>query len=114
MSVRRFSLIMGLIALTGSAVAAPPSPKPAAVVNGTPISRADWENALKRLPPPPPALTEEQRKAAHMEVLGMLIDDLLLRQYLAKQVPAPDPAAVRQRVAELEASLKSRKLTLQD
>jgi parvulin-like peptidyl-prolyl isomerase len=88
--------------------------KPAAVVNGEPISRAEFENALNRMPPFPPDVTEAQKKAACADVLGLMIDEKLLKQFLKKNVPAPDPALIEQRVADLERTLKAKGRTLQD
>jgi parvulin-like peptidyl-prolyl isomerase len=88
--------------------------KAVAVVNGEAITVTEWANALHRLPVTPTPLTETQRKALQMELLALLIDDLLLRQYVRQQVPATDPMEVQRRVAELERSLKTRQLTLQD
>lgn len=88
--------------------------KPVAVVNGAEIPRPDYDAALRRLPPAPPSLSADQKKAAHMEVLGMMIDDVLLRQYVAKNAPSPTPDAVNKRFSEVEMSLKASKRTLAD
>ena len=63
-------------------------------MNGEPISRAELENALNRMPPFPPDVTEAQKQAAYADVLGLMIDEKLLKQFLKKNVPAPDPALI--------------------
>src|SRR4051794_8033443 len=58
--------------------------KPAAVVNGEPIAMAEVKRLLDARPYPV-ALPEEQKKALRTAAVEMLIDDLLMRQYLRKQ-----------------------------
>lgn len=88
--------------------------KPIAVVNGQAIPREEWETAVKRLPPPPANISIEAKKAAGMEIMALMIDDLLLRQYLNKQVPAPSAAEVQQRMTQLETALRANKRTMAD
>jgi peptidyl-prolyl cis-trans isomerase C len=89
--------------------------KPAAVVNGTAITMAEVEAILKQaaLPSATP-LTEEQKKQMRTEAVGLLIDDLLLQQFLRKNGPRIATAEVDKRVAELADSLKKQKKTLAD
>ncbi|HQR09364.1 MAG TPA: peptidylprolyl isomerase, partial [Gemmatales bacterium] len=49
-----------------------------------------------------------------MEILALMIDDMLLRQYLNKQVPAPGAAEIQQRMVQLETALRANKRTLAD
>ncbi len=107
-------LIMALLGNAALAKNPPSAEKPVALVNGEPISREDFEQALKRLPPSPVALTETQQKALRMNVLGMLADELLLKQFLRKHAGAPEPAAIEQCVAKIEAGQKAKGRTLQD
>jgi len=88
--------------------------KPIAVVNGQAVPREEWEAAVKKLPAPPTNISAEAKKAASMELLALMIDDLLLRQYLNKQVPAPGAAEVQQRMTQLETALRNNKRTLAD
>jgi parvulin-like peptidyl-prolyl isomerase len=83
-----------------------PATKPAAVVDGTQITMAEVENVLKQAGPTATPLTEMQRKQLQMEALGMLIDDLLMEQFLRKNAPQIIVAEVDKKVAELTASLK--------
>ncbi|HQR07371.1 MAG TPA: hypothetical protein PLN21_11145, partial [Gemmatales bacterium] len=45
--------------------------KPVAVVNGQPVSREEWDAAVKKLPPPPANIGAEAKKAAGMEILAL-------------------------------------------
>ena len=88
--------------------------KPAAVVDGTPITMAEVEGVLKQGGPTATPLTESQRKQLQMEAVGMLIDDLLLEKFLRKSAPKIDPADVNKKLAELGASLKQQGKSLAD
>jgi parvulin-like peptidyl-prolyl isomerase len=88
--------------------------KPAAVVNGETISRAEFELVFQHVPKPMVTLTEAQQKALKMELLGLMIDEMLLQQFLKKNVPAPEAAVVQKRINELEAAQKAKGRTLQD
>jgi peptidyl-prolyl cis-trans isomerase C len=101
------------------APAAPAAPaaaaKPPAVVNGEVITRAELDDAVRQMSGPSPmALTEDQRRAQQMQVLSMMIDDKLMRQFLAKNCPPAAPADVAARVAAVEGELKKQTKTLQD
>jgi peptidyl-prolyl cis-trans isomerase C len=90
-----------------------PPPKVAATVNGEAITMADVETVLKR-DPTPTELTAIQRRQRELEALGMLIDDLLLQQFLQKNAARVDPAEVDKQVAELNENLKKNMTTLAD
>ena len=57
---------------------------PAAIVNGTAITMAEVESILKQAGPTATPLTEAQRKQMQMEAVAMLIDDVLMEQFLKK------------------------------
>jgi peptidyl-prolyl cis-trans isomerase C len=94
-----------------SPVPAPPAAaggKPAAVVNGEPIGQGEVSAVLNMVVAQQfktqPA-TDAQRRAIWMEVVNMLIDDAVLRQYLTRcnlQVP---PAEVEKQFNEVKANL---------
>jgi len=91
-----------------------PATKPAAVVDGTQITMAEVEGVLKQAGPTATPLTEMQRKQLQMEAVGMLIDDLLMEQFLRKNAPQVNVAEVDKKVAELAASLKQQGKGLAD
>jgi peptidyl-prolyl cis-trans isomerase C len=59
-------------------------------------------------------MPEDQRRARQMEVLGLLIDHELMRQFLAKNAPAVAQADVSARLASMDAEMKKQNKSLQD
>jgi parvulin-like peptidyl-prolyl isomerase len=66
------------------------------------------------MPPPVVPPTAEQKRGMQETVLDMMIDDLLMRQFLRKHAPAPTPAAIDKELADLKAVLEKQKRTFQD
>jgi peptidyl-prolyl cis-trans isomerase C len=99
-------------AITPAAQTAAPA-KLAAVVNGEPIPMEDVERFFKERPIPP-QLTEEQRRQIKLEVVGMLVDDHLLQQFLKSNAPPAKEADINKWFVELEAGLKSQGHTLKE
>jgi peptidyl-prolyl cis-trans isomerase C len=127
MDIRQWTSCTLLLAATAIQMAAaaraqePPRPsKPVAAVNGDLITEAELEAVLKLLPPAPapdPAKAvakEVQQRQLRREALEMLVDDVLMRQYLAKNGRRVEGKEIDQRLAELERALKSHKRTLQE
>ena len=119
--MRRKWMLASLVGAAVLAGAAPATPitatapvKPAAVVNGDAITRAEWEAALKQVGQDPARLTEDQRRIQQKAVLDILVDNLLLQQFLAKYAPPVSVADVNARVAAFEAKLKKANKTLAD
>jgi peptidyl-prolyl cis-trans isomerase C len=113
----RYWLGTGLVAvLVGTAaLRAQTDAKPAAVVNGEAISADEIELVLKHAGPPPATpLTQQQKRQQQLEVLGMLIDDKLVEQYLRKQGAKVDPAEVDKQLAEMVKNLQQQNKTLAD
>jgi parvulin-like peptidyl-prolyl isomerase len=110
----RAALALVAVGLTSSIATAQFKAKPIAVVNGEAVPREAWEEAVKKLPAPPPGVSPEARKAAAMQVLALMIDDVLLKQFLVKNAAPATPAAVQQRLTQLETALRANKKTLQD
>jgi peptidyl-prolyl cis-trans isomerase C len=114
---RRTWMATGLVVLAAwgglaSAQAVRPKAVPAAVVNGVAISMAEVQAILALAEPAPLAPTESQRRQRHVEALGLLIDNVLMRQFLAKHTAPVPPAEVARRLAEMEAGLKKQGKTL--
>jgi parvulin-like peptidyl-prolyl isomerase len=113
-------LVKSLVSMAALAVLAnpggakPQQTKVAAVVDGTQISMAEVENVLKQAGPTATPLTDMQRKQLQLEAVGMLIDDLLLEQFLRKNAPQVSVPEVDKKVSELAASLKQQGKTLAD
>jgi parvulin-like peptidyl-prolyl isomerase len=103
---------------TGAAAAQPPTgaaaagDKPLAVVNGVPITQAEVEAVLKRAGPKATAATEAQKRDLKQETLSVLIDDLLMKDFLRKKGPRVDLDEVNKQIAELTASLRKENKSL--
>lgn len=88
--------------------------KPAATVNGTTISMAEVEAVVKQWGPTATPLTETKRKEMQREALNVLIDELVMQQFLRKNGPKVAPAEVNRKVTELEDGLKKSNKSLKD
>jgi peptidyl-prolyl cis-trans isomerase C len=112
------ALAIGAGRAPAQAPAAPAPPaaqaKPAAVVNGEPIPLAQLEVVLAREGPKAVQLPEAKQREMRLGTLGMLIDELLLAQYLRQNGPRVDPAEVDKKVAETAEGLKKQGKTLPD
>lgn len=105
MNGRMWTTGLCLVMLAGVAVGQPAA-KPIAVVNGIPISQAELDAVLKAADPVPVTLPEAQRRKRQMEALAMLMDNVLMRQFLEKNTPPVPPAEVSKRIGEMETGLR--------
>jgi parvulin-like peptidyl-prolyl isomerase len=72
------------------------------------------DSAIKQAGQSPVTLTEDQRRFQQMQIMAILIDEMLMRQFLAKNTQPATAAEVEARVALITAKLKEEKKTLQD
>jgi peptidyl-prolyl cis-trans isomerase C len=117
MNARRksFAGLVGIVALllaVRGLWAQAPAAATAAVVNGEPIARSELEPAVdmivkEKFKVQPP--TEAQRRQIRSEVLGLIINDVLMRQFLRKNGPKVEPADVDKQVADFTKSLEQQK-----
>ncbi len=119
MSGRKRTLggLIGAAALAwgiGQALAQSPAGSKAAVVNGEVITQADLDTALRQAGQVAAHLTEVERKQLPMKALSALIDQALLRQFLARNHVPVDANEVNLQMAELEHALGQQGQTLQD
>src|ERR1043166_3558921 len=113
--LRSLASAVALTILVGQAPAqTPAATKNAAVVNGEVVTLAEVEAVLKKQGPSPVPTTDAQRRLMQRDVVDMLIDDLLMKQFLSKHGPKVEPAEVSKKFAELEASLKAQQRTPAD
>jgi len=96
--------VIGLIC-GGVAKAQPGAEKPAAVVNGEAVALAEVKAVLDQRPSPVPLSTTQQRELRHA-ALDMLIDDVLMRQFLRKSSGVVATGAVEKELDELKVVLK--------
>ncbi|HEX4589195.1 MAG TPA: peptidylprolyl isomerase, partial [Gemmataceae bacterium] len=93
-------------------LAAPPSV--VAVVNGEPIPRSELDAALAQRPAVVTPLSAAQQRELQEEALSALIDERLIRQFLAKNAPPVDKERVDRQVATLQRALASQGKPLDD
>jgi parvulin-like peptidyl-prolyl isomerase len=103
---------LALACVAGSLSAQLFGPKPLAVVNGEPISVADVDAAIKQMGPVAVQLPEARLRQMRMQMVGLLIDDALMRQFLTKNAPPVSTAEIDRKVAEIVEGLKKEGKTL--
>src|SRR5260370_26195631 len=86
--------------------------KPAAVVNGEPISMAELEAVLKQAPMAV-EMPDQVRVQMRRHALAMLIDDTLMQQFIKANAPQVPKAEVDQKIAEMDADLKKEKKSVE-
>jgi parvulin-like peptidyl-prolyl isomerase len=92
-------LIMPVVSLAGEKIAA--------TVNGEAISVTELDTAVAQIPAPMTALSAIQKRQQRLDVLHVLVDDLLVRQFLRQYGPKVEPAEVDRQVAALAVSQKA-------
>jgi peptidyl-prolyl cis-trans isomerase C len=98
-----------------AAAARPAAPaKPVAVVNGEPVTAAEFDAVLSQEGPKAVELPEAQRREIRLATLGMMIDNLLLQQFLRQNGPRVDPAEVERAFADLVEGQKKKGKSLAD
>jgi parvulin-like peptidyl-prolyl isomerase len=100
--------------LAGVLPAQTPAPqvKAAATVNGETITTADLKKVLDQRPPNPTPLTASQQRELEKTVLNMLVEDMLMRQFLKKNAPPADMNQVNKEINELKDQLAKQKKDL--
>jgi peptidyl-prolyl cis-trans isomerase C len=83
------------------------APKPLAVVYGVEISEAEVDAIIKMTGPTTVHLSPSQQHMRKLEALSLLIDNALMRRFLASSTPTVDPAEMGRRLSELAAGLKA-------
>jgi parvulin-like peptidyl-prolyl isomerase len=112
----RRTCVAAVLVLCATGRAQPPaSPESTTVatVNSQPITLAELDAALGANLPNVP-LTAAQRRNLRGSVLNDLIDDSLLKQFLAKNGPKADPAELDAQMKALAAALLKENRTLAD
>jgi parvulin-like peptidyl-prolyl isomerase len=104
--------ILGFCAVQAYGQGAATAEKPAAHVNGEAIGMAEVRAALEARPSPVP-LTAAQQRELRQAALDMLIDDMLMRQFLRKNALPAQPAEVDKEIGELKEALKKKTKTLE-
>ena len=88
--------------------------KTAATVNGEAITAAEVDAAVAQLPAPERPVSTAQKQRQRADLLDLLIDDRLVRQYLRQHGPKVEPAEIEKQFAALAAGLKSQGKTVDE
>lgn len=83
-----------------------------AIVNGEVITAADLEQAHKWLGPSPVPVPASRKRQQDLEALSLLIDDMLMQQFLRANGPQVSQADLTQKFNELQAELKKQNKTV--
>jgi parvulin-like peptidyl-prolyl isomerase len=89
-------------------------PPVVAIVNGEAVPRADLDAALALRPPVVTPLSASQQRELQQEALSALIDERLMRQFLAKAGPPVSKDEVDRQVAALQRGLATQGKPLDD
>ncbi len=122
LQARAFSLVVVILALASPAFgAAPPANAAAAIVNGEPIPLAEVDSIIQeRLandpsrPAPVSSPTPAQQRQWRLEVVGYMIDEALIRQYMRDHGSHVDASEVNKQFAALLAGLKAQNKKLSE
>jgi parvulin-like peptidyl-prolyl isomerase len=87
--------------------------KPAALVNGEMISMAEVKSLIESRPYPN-AMSAEVVSQYRQAAIDMLVDDMLVRQFLSKYAPKITQAELAKEMQNLQETLKKQKKTLAD
>ncbi len=105
-------LAVCLVMLARLAVASAEEPTIAAKVNGDTITLAEIDAIIKHRPQSLTPLTPSQMRQLRLEVARNLIDDRLLRQFLAQNAPEPDATTIAQHFKALAKAQQAQGKTL--
>jgi peptidyl-prolyl cis-trans isomerase C len=108
------SVLAGVIAVTGAARAQTDPKAVVATANGTTITMGEVETVLKARGIDLTKVPPERVSALRYEVVCTLIDGRLWEEYLKKNGPRVEPAAVNQHMAELAGWVKKHNKTMDD
>ena len=104
--------MFGALAALAVAWSARAADQSVATVNGEIVSLREVEAALAQTPPALTPLTAAQKRQQRLETVSVLVDEKLIRQFLAKQGPVIEPAEVQKQFAALEAAQKAQGKTV--
>jgi peptidyl-prolyl cis-trans isomerase C len=118
MASLRFIVLAAILAILIRATVlaqVPPAPgAPVAIVNGEPITAAELEDVMRLGPTGSPPPTQVQRQQLQSEALTLLIDDLVVQQFLRRTCPPVEPKEVAQRMGDMKRALAAQRKTLED
>jgi parvulin-like peptidyl-prolyl isomerase len=115
LSAQILAVLAGTVLLTGTATAQPTN-RTMATVNGEPITKKEVDAVIESsgMGKTPQPITKEQQKELEDNAVNLLIDDMLMRQYLRKNAPPPPAAEVDKEMHDLATELGKTQKTLAD
>jgi parvulin-like peptidyl-prolyl isomerase len=111
-STRTLASLILMLAVAGAVSAQAPADRRAAVVNGEAIMMSEVDAVIKATIQSPTPLSDAQRKEVQATAVNMLVEDMLMRQYLRKNAPPANAAEIDKEIKELAASLAKEKQTV--
>ncbi len=84
----------------------------AATVNGEPIPMAELDAVLQAVPPTPTPPSPAELRQLRSDALDLLVEDVLIRQFLNQNAPKVEPTEYEKELAGLVAGLKAKNMTL--
>jgi parvulin-like peptidyl-prolyl isomerase len=110
------STVMLAVAVSGSRAQTPANnARPAAVVNGIPITLTEVDNLVRLMNGPSAVqVPEAMRRQKRLEALAALMDNILLQQFLRQQGPKVNPQEVSKQLTDLETALRKDDKKLSD
>jgi peptidyl-prolyl cis-trans isomerase C len=85
---------------------------PVAIVNGEPIPRTLFDEAMKQRPPVVTPLTAAQQRQIKEAIVALLVDETLVRQFLKKNAPPVEPAEIAKQMESLQKGLEGQGKTI--
>lgn len=82
--------------------------KVVAIINGQKVYDKDLQHVIQSMPSAQVALSDSNKSMIQREVLSMLIDDILMDQFLNRYVPGVDDKEVNAKIVELATALKAK------
>lgn len=120
---KRFVISMGILAgcasmvpgqdVVPTAANVPATGEPAAIINGNVITMGELDGVFQQANSAPTKVPDTAVKQMKMQILGMMIDDILMRQFLDKNGPQVTQAEVDATMAEFVAELKKQNKTIE-
>jgi parvulin-like peptidyl-prolyl isomerase len=113
--MRILASLAGALILAGGAQAQTLNVKTVVTVNEEPITQSEVDAVIKMSQPPSTTpLTEAQKKELQATAINLLIEDMLMRQYLRKNVAPANLQEVDKELQELSNALAKDKKSLGD
>lgn len=115
--VFKIAFALGLVGASFSFSQTPQTakyPQVVAQINGEQITGAELENVLKMMGPSPIQVPANTKRQMERDALAMLIDDMLMQQFIRQSTTAVPEEVVTQKVTDFSNDLRKQGKSLQD